>query len=370
MDEEALAVGVIGLGGFGRQVIEAIAQSKSMRLVGIADRDQLAAEQAASAVGAQPYGDYRSLLAETRPAAVCLDVSPKAAGELIPACAQRGIHVFKSVPPARSLEEAVSLVRAMSEAGLKLAVATHRRFDDCYRSAWEMRKCLGQVFLGRAHYLFNWGPDLGWRGDKTAAGGGALMELGYHPVDLLVWMLGLPEEVYGLAAGGSMPETGDDQPRAVYDTDDTAAAILRFKGGCMAAAVTTRRSGPVSEALCLHGLSGSMTVDSESCTLRDPDGNIIERTESSAVPFDASLRQLEAFAEAVAGDSKTYPCSGWENLLTMSVIEAVYLSNRTGQPESPMRLLKTHNLKPKDCLICTPPDIAEFPDGESIRIIE
>ena len=370
MPEEPLQVAVIGLGGFGHQAIEAMARSESVQLVGVADQNQSAAEQAASRAGGAPaYSDYRSCLAETRPAAICLDVSPKAAGELIPACAQRGIHVWKSVPLARNLEEAVSMVKTMAEASLKLTVATRRRFDECYCRAWKMRRRIGEAFLARAHYLFNWGPELGWRGDKESAGGGALLELGYHPVDLLVWMLGLPEEVYGLAARVNAPP-GDDQPRAVYDTDDTAAAVLRFKTGCMASVITTRRSGPVSEALCLHGRGGSMEVSADTCLLRDPDGNVIDRTDSSNPPLAAAIRQLEVFVEAIGGEARTYPCSGWENLLTMAVMEAIYLSDRTGQPESPARLLETHNLSVEDCMQCTPPDTEYFPDGESIRVID
>jgi predicted dehydrogenase len=369
MPEKPLQVAVIGLGGFGRQALEAMACSKSVQLVGVADREQSAAEQAASGTGAPAYSDYRSCLAETRPAAVCLDVSPKAAGELIPACARRGIHVWKSVPLARNLEEAVSMVKTMAEASLELTVGTRRRFDECYCRAWEMRRRIGEAFLARAHYLFNWGPELGWRGDKESAGGGALLELGYHPVDLLVWMLSLPEEVYGFSARVTTPPN-EYHPQAVYDTDDTAAAILRFKNGCMASVVTTRRSGPVSEALCLHGRGGSMEVSANSCLVRDPDGNVIDRTESSMPPLEASVRQLEAFVEAITSKARTYPCSGWENLLTMAVMEAIYLSDRTGQPESPARLLETHNLKLEDCMQCTPPDIEDLPDGESIRVID
>ena len=363
MAEEPLQMAVIGLGGFGRQSLEAMTCSKSVQLVGVADRDQSAAEHAASIVGAPAYSDYRSCLAETRPAAVCLDVSPKAASELIPACAQRGIHVWKNVPLARNLEDAVSMVRTMTEASLELTIGTRRRFDECYCRAWKMRRRIGEPFLARAHYLFNWGPDLGWRGDKKSAGGGALLDLGYHPVDLLVWMLGLPEEVYGFSASVS-GAPGDNQPQAVYDTDDTAAAILRFTTGCMASVVTTRRSGPISEALCLHGRGGSMEVNADSCLIRDPDGNVIDRTESSSPPLEASVRQLEAFVQAIRGEARIYPCSGWENLLTMAVMEAIYLSDRTGQPESPARLLETHNLKPEDCMQCTPPDKEDDPEDD------
>ena len=73
---------------------------------------------------------------------------------------------------------------------------------------------------------------------------------------------------------------------------------------------------------------------------------------------------------AIDGEARTYPCSGWENLLTMSVMEAIYLSDRTGQPESPARLLETHNLSLEDCMQCTPPDTENLPDGESIRVID
>ena len=184
------------------------------------------------------------------------------------------------------------------------------------------------------------------------------MDLGYHPMDLLVWMLGLPEEAYGFSASVTMPHD-ENQPQAVYDTDDTAAAVLRFGSRCMASVVTTRRSGPISESLCLHGAGGSMEVSADCCLVRDPDGNVIDRSESATAPLSASVKHLEAFVQAIQTDSKTYPCSGWENLLTMSVMEAIYLSGRTGQPESPPRLLEPHNLKVADCMKCTPPKIEE-----------
>jgi len=364
MPKEPLRGVVIGLDGFGRRALEAIAASGSVELVGVADRDHSAAEHAASPFNTAFYSDFRSCLAETKPTLVCLDVSPKAAGELIPACAKRGIHVWKSVPLARNLEDAVSMVRTMSDASLELTVGTSRRFDDCYRRAWGMRRRIGTPFLARAHYLFNWGPKLGWRGDKESAGGGALLELGYHPVDLLVWMLGLPEEAYGFSASITTPPD-DVLQQAVYDTDDTAAAILRFQNGCMASVVTTRRSGPVSEAICLHGRGGSMEVSPDNCLIRDPDGNFIDRTETSSLPLEASVKQLEAFVEAIETRAPTYPCSGWENLLTMAVMEAIYLSDRTGQPESPAKLLATHNLKPADCLQRTAREVEETPEAES-----
>ena len=360
-----LPVAVIGVGGFGKWTLGALQRGASVKVVGVCDRDPAVAEQAGRAAGVPSYIDNRSLLAETRPKAVYLAVPPSAAPDLIDLCAERGVHVWKELPLARSLSEGVAIVRRMEQAGLKLAVGTQRRFAAGYRRAWELRERLGRVFLGRAHYLFNWGPRLGWRGDRASSGGGALLELAYHPIDLLVWMLGFPQEVYGLSVGDRRAESPQHhaEPEAIYDTDDTAAAILRCANGCMASVVTTRRSGPVSEELSLHGRDGSLTANLESCLLRDPDGSALDQASDEGGPQDVFLRQAEAFATAVLGDARSYECSGRENLLTQAVIEAIYLSDRTCQPESPVRLLGTHDPKPEECLIHRPEGAG--PEGEA-----
>lgn len=356
-------VAVIGVGGFGRWTLQALQQSPRVEVVGVSDRDPGVAEQAGRAAGVASYIDNRSLLAETRPRAVYLAVPPMAAPDLIDLAAERGVHVWKEPPLARNLAEAVAMVRRMEGAGLKLAVGTQRRFGAGYGRAWQLRERLGRVFLARAHYLFNWGPRLGWRGDRASSGGGALLELAYHPIDLLVWLLGLPEEVYGLSVGDQRPEAvrHGTEPQPIYDTEDTAAAILRYRGGCVASVVTTRRSGPVSEELSLHGRGGSLTANLETCLLRDPDGSALDQASDEGAPQEVFVRQAEAFAEAVLADAGTYACSGRENLLTQAVIEAIYLSDRTCHPESPARLLGTHGLKAEECLIHRPREADEEP---------
>jgi len=366
MADETLPVAIIGVGGFGSLTLRGLLGSSVVKLVGMADRDSSAAAQAGKEANAPSYTDNRSLLAETKPRIVYLCVPPMAAPDLVGLCADRGIHVWKEMPLARSLSEGVAMVGRMEKAGLKLAVGTQRRFEAPYRRAFELRTWLGQVFLARAHYLFNWGQHLGWRGDKAGAGGGALLELGYHPIDLLVWMLGLPEEVFGSIAGGKKPvaATGPDGKHSPpYDTDDTAAALLRYASPLVASVVTTRASGPVSEALSLHGKLGSLAADSDQCLLRDPDGNVLDRCGDEAAPEDVFARQVDAFAAAVRDESKTYECSGYENLLTLATIEAVYLSDRTSQPEPPRRLLKAHGLTSEHCLVYRPvePDAAAKP---------
>jgi len=356
MPEATLPTAVIGVGDAGGDILAALGQVDCVRIVGVADRDPAAAEQAGKRFGVPAYTDNRSLLAETRPQAIFLAVPPAVALDIVAACAARSIHVWKAPPLARSLDEGLAIVRRMEQAGLKLAVGTHRRFADGYRTASRLRGKVGQVFLATAHYTFNWGPHLGWRGDRASAGGGALIEVGYHPLDLLVWMLGLPEVVFGLSTCGYRPgQTGPEgQLLPVYDTDDTAALLLRYPGDCVATVVTSRRTGPMSEALSVHGRDGSIAATADMCLLRDVDGNLLDRTESSASPLTARRRQVTEFAKAVLSDAKTYECSARENLLNLALIEAAYLSSRTGQGESPRRLLATRELDEPACLIHRP----------------
>ncbi len=354
--DQALPVAVIGAGGYGDLTLQCLRQMPGVKLVGVADKDSALAAAAAAAAGVPHFTDDRMLLAQTKPAVVFLCAPPMVCGDLIAACAERGIHVWKEMPLARNLDEGVTAVRRMEAAGLKLGVGTQRRFMPGYRRAWQSRAKAGAVFLARSHYLFNWGPKLAWRSDKNSAGGGALLELGYHCIDLLIWMLGLPEEVYGASARGNRPEAkdSDGRPLPAYDTDDTAAAILRYRPIGMAVVTACRVTGPVSEGLALHGRAGSIIASGESCILRDPDGTTLDSSAADVPTRDVHAQQIEAFVRAVAANSPKYECSGRENLLNLATIDAIYLSDRTGQPENPLRLLKTHGLTEEDCIALRP----------------
>ncbi|MBN1554840.1 MAG: Gfo/Idh/MocA family oxidoreductase [Phycisphaerae bacterium] len=350
MSEPSIPAAVIGLGAFGRRTLEALTDTSCAKLVGVADRDARRVEEAGREFNVPAYTDNRQLLLSAKPKAVFLAIPPMYAPELLEACLELGIHVWKEAPLGRNLSEAAAFVRRFDEKKLLLAVGTQRRFAASYRGAHEQRDQIGEVFLARAHYLFNWGPELRWRGDKQSAGGGALLELGYHPIDLLVWMLGLPEQVYGVVAREQF--RNGDEPRPPHDTDDTVSAILRYGQDRTAAVVASRISGPVSEELALHGRDGSITANSQSRVIRNSDGDVLNHLRDDASPRVVFQRQAEAFLTAVpAGDAQgRYACSAAENLLTHAVIDAIYLSHRTGQPERPVDQLRMHGLEPGECL--------------------
>lgn len=363
MTSERLRVGLVGTGGFGANALRALTDCPLVELAGVADIDPSAAARAAAQANCACYTDNRRLLAETKPQGVFLAVPPAAAGELVRLARQRGVHVWRETPAGRNLSEAVALARDMESASLKLAVGTQRRFMAGYRRAKDLLGDLGRVYCLEARYHFNWGPALGWRGDKTA-GGGVLASLGYHMFDLALWLLGLPQTVYSIAGTGQLrrrspPQATASAAPAVYDTEDTAAAAFRYPDKTAATILVSRCFDPVTEGLTIYGEAGTLAASPGRCVFRDRDGAAIENFEQEEPPAAVFLRQVEAFVRAVIANARRYECSGRESLLTMAAIDAAYLSDQTGNPESPAGLLAGHDLTPADCLQLAPADREE-----------
>jgi len=320
MSEENIPVVVIGLGDFGRQTATALNTCEGADLVGVCDCDQHKCEQAANDLGVQSFTDPRQLILKTKPRACFIATPPMVVSELLDICVKNNTNVWKEAPLGRDLGEASEMVKRFDIAGLKLAVGTQRRFSQTYLHAKELLPQIGEVFLARTHYLFNWGGDLKWRCDKPSSGGGALLELGYHMTDLLIWMLGLPEEVYALISCEGEKSSCSNTTQPPHDTDDSAVATMRYRNNAIASMVASRVSGPVNEELALHGTTGSIIVNSDSCTLRGADGQVIDHIENSLTLGELFQHQAQGFVDAVRYDEQEYSATGAENLLTHSVI--------------------------------------------------
>jgi predicted dehydrogenase len=347
MPVQPLRAVLIGAGGFGGQILSALCQSPLAEVVGLADQDPAVAASAAAAANCPAYADSRRLLAETKPQVAFLALPPAAAVELAPLVFGHRLHVWAEAPFARNLDEAVAGVRLAEQAGVKLAVGAPRRFMEGYRRARQWREKLGKVYLARAHYFFDWGANLGWHGDRSA-GGGTLAEQGYHILDLLLWLLGVPEAVHCVAATGL--RAAGQYGQGLYDSDDAATLVLRYGPKAAAAVSLCRCFNPVSEGVTLYGEGGSLSAGTDACVLRDRDGNVLANAALDEPPERVFNRQIDAFLLAAASGQPAYAGSGREALLTMAALEAGYLSNRTGQAESPALLLGSFHVQPAECL--------------------
>jgi len=358
MSDDPLRVAVVGVGDLGIKCIEALADAPGLELVAVGDPESAPASTEARPAAVPVFTDQRQLLGQVKPDLLVVTTPPAAAVELIRLAAKASVHVVKAAPLARTLDEAVELADTVTETGRTFAVLAPRRFNDCYRHLLDHVPTLGRLFLARAQLVFNWGQQFGWRADRGSAGGGVLLEAGYEMLDLLTAAAGVPEDVYAVTGRHGRPHmrqtNGQIESLGVYDTDDTAVVALRYGDGTAGSLVSSWVSSPATETIHLHGQSGSGMATPGECLLRTPDGQVIERIDGDDRPAGALRAQLTALAEAIATGAKRYPSSAIEHLLTMAVVEAAYLSDRTGQAESPQRLLRARDFTPERCLATRP----------------
>jgi len=186
-------LGFLGVGWIGRHRMEAIAKSGAAEVAAIADPVKAVAEQAARTVGAGCVllSDLDELLESGVDAVVIATPSAFHAEQSVRAL-ERGKAVFCQKPLGRDAREVRQVVDAARKANLLLGVDLSYRF---VRGMPELRQLIQAGELGDVYgvdLVFHnaYGPDKAWFYDPKLSGGGCVMDLGIHLVDLALWMLG------------------------------------------------------------------------------------------------------------------------------------------------------------------------------------
>lgn len=201
-----VGIGVIGCGKLAREVhLPVLATLPDARVVALADPDDAGrAAAAALAPGATAYADAAELLADPAVGAVVIGAPTALHADLAAAAFAAGKHVYLEKPLATTAADGERVVAAWRAAGTVGMVGFNYRHRDAYR---RLRSALGQRRIGRVVLVrstFTTGPDQagGWRRER-ARGGGVLLDLASHEVDLAAWLLGEPlEHVRCVASAG------------------------------------------------------------------------------------------------------------------------------------------------------------------------
>lgn len=221
-------IGFLGTGWIGRHRMEAIIGTGAVEAVGIADPSaEMAAEARKLAPEAALAEGIEELLDLGLDGVVIATPSALHAEQSIAALA-RGVAVFCQKPLGRTAAEARAVVDAARKADRLLAV------DFCYRHQHGTERiaelvrsgALGRVFAADLVFHNAYGPDKPWFYDPALSGGGCVMDLGVHLVDLALWMFDFPEvtDVQAQLFAGGEPLKGDK-------VEDYAAAQIAFAGG-------------------------------------------------------------------------------------------------------------------------------------------
>ena len=219
---------VVGSGGIARRrtIPEGIMQAPGCTLAAVYDVNQQANREVAKQFGAAACDSEESLLARRDVDAVYIATPAGAHCRQVLSAVQAGKHVLCEKPLGMNVQEAESLVQECRKAKVKLAVDFMMRFHAYHRHAARMIEegRLGRTVLGRAQ-LSCWYPPIAgaWRQDPALGGGGSLIDMGGHCLDLLEMFLGRVARVTCYARNLVH----------AYASEDTAVVMAEFAGGAV-----------------------------------------------------------------------------------------------------------------------------------------
>lgn len=279
--------------------------------------------------------DRRVLLARGGYDVLFLDASTRTGEELGWIALERGLHVWRRPPLARSFAAGVDLARRALEAPTAFHVLSE--WDACEQG---VRAAFESARLGAPLYsellVRGRGPAHGsWQASQEDAGGGALARSAYAACESLIALRGLPERVY--AATGRL-RRGADEPR---ETEDVAVVVLSFAAGGLALLRAGWDIGGEEEVTVHHGPTGTLTMKAPALVSTNVRGR---RRARVALQPRSLAEQLAAFAAEIRTplDPPQRRTRLNRHLAVSAVLDAAYLSARTGQPEQPRRSYALH----------------------------
>jgi predicted dehydrogenase len=220
-------VGFLGVGWIGRNRLEAIARTGRAQVVAIADPAPEAATGAASASPGTPLVSVDELYDQTLDGLVIATPSALHAEQARAALA-RGMAVFCQKPLGRDGAEVRAVIEAARRADRLLGVDLSYRFTAAGRAlrALVSSGALGEIYAANLVFHNAYGPDKAWFYERASSGGGCLIDLGIHLVDLALWCLQFPrlERV-------SSSLRRDGRPVPAGSVEDYAAAQLVLETG-------------------------------------------------------------------------------------------------------------------------------------------
>lgn len=327
-----LRCGLLGLEDEGRVLLEALTAHPAFELVALGDPTHRALRETAEALRVPAFQDCRSLLVETTPRAVLIALPPDAAAEPLRICAERGIAVLQTAPWTVNFETAAAVVQSFERAGGLHAVGLPWRCEPAYEPLRDLNAALGRVYAMSVDAGGSLAGRDGWRGDAQRAGGGTLLQDAYEPVDLLVAACGLPNQVH--ATTGCAAGPADARP---YDTEDAIALVGTYAQQRCATVQSCRAAAERGWTVVLRGAQASAEVTPHRLRLTGPAGERL--TEKRVRQRQRYAPVLAAFAGALIQGVGNAALASRSHLPTMALMQAAYLSAKTGQPESPARFL-------------------------------
>jgi predicted dehydrogenase len=316
-----------GCGLIGRHhFIPGIRNSEHAELIGITASSKEKAEIFASEMQIpNSYPDFHAMIADPEIEAVIIATPNHLHHQQVLDAARSGKHVLCEKPMALDLTQAQQMVEACREGSVTLMIAHHLRFKAVNQKVKEILESsrLGRISTCSVQWSFNCGcpePD-NWHAKRELAGGGQIMNVNSHCIDLLVYLFGRATKVCAVMSS----ETD-------CDVEDVSAITIEFKNGVLAVARGSYRETGTQNDLEICGSKQTLVVKGACST--DNSGSILELPAKTETDYGLRLSpytsEIDHFCQSIR-DGAEPVSSGNEVLETMWILMAAYESVATGK---------------------------------------
>lgn len=348
---KTIKIGIIGNGSISRMHANGYRKLENIEIYALCDINRERAQTMAREYNVpieRVFTNVEDLVALPEIDAVSVCTWNSAHAPCTIAALRAGKHVLCEKPMAMNAAEAAQMEQEAKKAGKLLMIGFVRRFgNDCdvLRDFIRMGY-FGDLYYAKATYLRRHGCPGGWFCDKTRSGGGPLIDLGVHVIDLVRFLMGNPQpvSVYGAtfdrlanrpgvrSAGGYLASgaSGGEE----YTVEDLAAGMIRFDNGAVLSIETSFSLNLKSDRgdIELFGTQGGAKLSPELELYSQTGGYMTDTTlhYPTALDFDGLFdREIAHFVSCVQSGSecRNPACDG---VALMRILDGLYESARTG----------------------------------------
>lgn len=174
---------------------------------------------------------------------------------------------------------------------------------------------IGQPYMYQArHFISHGNLYEGWRKSFRSAGGGVLVDMGYHLLDVII-------RIFGEVNSVSMSGSNMAKPGYSYEVEDAATLLIQHSSGTHGSFQLAALSGPKEESIEIRGVDGRMLVSKKEIAVFDVEGNLKNREEFEA---DGILANSKAFNQFLNNDVEIWGKNIVHNVELMKIFNGAY----------------------------------------------
>ncbi|MCP9211494.1 Gfo/Idh/MocA family protein [Streptomyces sp. NEAU-Y11] len=229
------------------------------------------------------FRDHKALLDEVQPDIAIVVTPHHTHVDVSKDLFQRGIPFIKEKPFALSLPQAYELADAVEKHDGHMRICVQRRYNPLYVRAKAALQEIGEVrHFDAVYQLSTDAYQAGWRAQSATSGGGAIIDMGYHIIDLLHWFFGMPSLVYASAAPKLIPS-------AAYDIEETVLSNLSYENGVTGTLRLSLCEASKEELIRIHGADGHIRLTKNSFERFDRSNTLVERVDGDRAVDSTSV---------------------------------------------------------------------------------